>query len=71
VIDGGDGELRAGLGVNGIAWATRDVLARLSNFGDKWIVDGSVNLMAAILDNLSYVFRACRTASSRATRSPC
>jgi NADH-quinone oxidoreductase subunit L len=58
VIDGGDGELRAGLGVNGIAWATRDVLARLSNFGDKWIVDGSVNLMAAILDNLSYVFRA-------------
>jgi hypothetical protein len=33
-------------------------VARVSNFGDKWIVDGSVNLMAAILDNLSYLFRA-------------
>jgi NADH-quinone oxidoreductase subunit L len=58
VIDGGDGEVRAGLGVNGIAWLTRDVLASVSNFWDKWIVDGSVNLLAAILDNLSYVFRA-------------
>ncbi|HEY6552265.1 MAG TPA: hypothetical protein VI669_02875, partial [Vicinamibacteria bacterium] len=58
VIDGGDGEVRAGLGVNGIAWLTRDVVARVSNFWDKWIVDGSVNLLAAILDNLSYVFRA-------------
>jgi hypothetical protein len=58
VVDGGDGELRPGLGVNGIAWMSRDVVARLSNFGDKWIVDGSVNLMAAILDNLSYLFRA-------------
>ncbi len=58
VIDGGNGELRAGLGVNGIAWMARDIVARVSNFGDKWIVDGSVNLMAAILDNLSYLFRA-------------
>ena len=33
-------------------------MARLSNFWDKWIVDGAVNLLAAILDNLSYVFRA-------------
>ena len=58
VVDGGDGEVRPGLGVNGIAWLTRDIVARLSNFWDKWIVDGSVNLMAAILDNLSYLFRA-------------
>ena len=57
-VDGGDGEVRPGFGVNGIAWLTRDIVARLSNFWDKWIVDGSVNLLAAILDNLSYVFRA-------------
>ena len=36
----------------------RDIVARLSNFWDKWIVDGAVNLLAVILDNLSYVFRA-------------
>ena len=57
-IDGGDGEVRPGFGVNGIAWLTRDIVARLSNFWDKWIVDGAVNLLAAILDNLSYVFRS-------------
>ena len=57
-VDGGDGEVRPGFGVNGLAWLTRDIVARLSNFWDKWIVDGSVNLFAAILDNLSYVFRA-------------
>jgi NADH-quinone oxidoreductase subunit L len=58
VIDGGDGELRPGLGVNGLAWAIRDVVARLSDFWDRWIVDGAVNLLAFILDNLSYVVRA-------------
>jgi NADH-quinone oxidoreductase subunit L len=58
VIDGGDGELRAGLGVNGLAWAVRDLLARLSNLWDRWVVDGAVNLLAFILDNLSYAFRA-------------
>jgi NADH-quinone oxidoreductase subunit L len=57
-IDGGDGEVRPGFGVNGLAWLTRDIVARLSNFWDKWIVDGAVNLLAAILDNLSYLFRA-------------
>jgi NADH-quinone oxidoreductase subunit L len=57
-VDGGDGEVRPGFGVNGVAWLTRDIVARLSNFWDKWIVDGSVNLLAAILDNLSYVFRS-------------
>ena len=41
VVDGGDGEVRPGLGVNGIAWLTRDIVARLSNFWDKWIVDGA------------------------------
>jgi NADH-quinone oxidoreductase subunit L len=58
LVDGGDGEVRPGLGVNGVAWLTRDVVARLSNFWDKWVVDGAVNLAAFLLDNLSYVFRA-------------
>jgi NADH-quinone oxidoreductase subunit L len=58
VIDGGDGEVRAGLGVNGIAWAVRDVVARASNFWDRWVVDGAVNLAAFVLDNTSYAFRA-------------
>jgi NADH-quinone oxidoreductase subunit L len=58
VVDGGDGEVRAGLGVNGVAWAVRDLLARGSNLWDRWVVDGAVNLTAFILDNLSYAFRA-------------
>jgi NADH-quinone oxidoreductase subunit L len=59
VVDGGDGEVRAGLGVNGIAWATRDLIAKLSDFWDRWIVDGILaRLTAAVLDNGSYVFRA-------------
>jgi NADH-quinone oxidoreductase subunit L len=58
LVDGGDGEVRPGFGVNGVAWVTRDILARLSNFWDKWVVDGAVNLTAFVLDNLSYVFRA-------------
>jgi NADH:ubiquinone oxidoreductase subunit 5 (subunit L)/multisubunit Na+/H+ antiporter MnhA subunit len=58
VIDGGDGEVRPGLGVNGLAWATRDILAAFSNAWDRYVVDGIVNATAAILDNLSYVFRA-------------
>jgi NADH-quinone oxidoreductase subunit L len=58
IIDGGDGDVRPGLGVNGVAWATRDVVAIASNAWDRYVVDGLVNLAAAILDNLSYVFRA-------------
>jgi NADH-quinone oxidoreductase subunit L len=58
LVDGGDGQVRPGFGVNGLAWLSRDIVARLSNFWDRWIVDGSVNLLAAILDNLSYLFRA-------------
>jgi NADH-quinone oxidoreductase subunit L len=58
VVDGGDGEVRAGLGVNGAAWATRDVVAQASNLWDRWVVDGLVNLTAFVLDNLSYAFRA-------------
>jgi NADH-quinone oxidoreductase subunit L len=58
LIDGGDGEVRAGLGVNGLAWATRDLVATVSSFFDRVFVDGLVNLAAAVLDNLSYVFRA-------------
>jgi hypothetical protein len=34
------------------------VLARASNLWDRWVVDGAVNLMAFLLDNLSYAFRA-------------
>ncbi len=58
VIDGGDGEVRPALGVNGIAWAVRDLVARASDFWDRWVVDGAVNLLAFVLDNLSYAFRA-------------
>jgi NADH-quinone oxidoreductase subunit L len=58
VVDGGDGEVRPGLGVNGIAWASRDIAAKVSDFLDRWIVDGCVNLVAWILDASSYAFRA-------------
>jgi NADH-quinone oxidoreductase subunit L len=58
VVDGGDGEVRPGLGVNGIAWAVRDVVARASDVWDKYVVDGLVNLTAFLLDNTSYVLRA-------------
>jgi NADH-quinone oxidoreductase subunit L len=57
VVDGGDGEVRAGLGINGLAWGTRDIVAKASNLWDRWVVDGAVNLTAFVLDNLSYVFR--------------
>ena len=52
--------MRPGLGVNGLAWATRDVVTAFSNAWDRYVVDGLVNLTAAILDNLSYVFRAAQ-----------
>jgi NADH-quinone oxidoreductase subunit L len=58
VVDGGDGEVRPGLGVNGVAWATRNVVAGASNFFDRWFVDGAVNLTAHVLDNFSYIFRS-------------
>jgi NADH-quinone oxidoreductase subunit L len=58
VIDGGDGDVRPGLGVNGVAWLTRDVIAKFSDAWDRYVVDGAVNLTAAILDNASYVLRA-------------
>jgi NADH-quinone oxidoreductase subunit L len=58
VVDGGDGEVRAGVGVNGIAWATRDLVAAFSNAWDRHVVDGAVNLTAGVLDAGSYVFRS-------------
>ena len=61
VIDGGDGELRPGLGVNGVAWGVRDVIAKASNLWDRYVVDGAVNLAAFLLENLSYVFRAVQS----------
>ena len=50
--------MRPGLGVNGVAWSVRDVLARGSDLWDRWVVDGLVNLAAFVLDNTSYAFRA-------------
>jgi NADH-quinone oxidoreductase subunit L len=58
VVDGGDGEVRPASGVNGVAWAVRDLVARASDLWDRWVVDGAVNLMAFVLDNTSYAFRA-------------
>jgi NADH-quinone oxidoreductase subunit L len=59
LVDGGDGELRAGFGVNGLSWLCRDIVARLSNFWDRWIVDGGLTKLPPLfLENLSYVFRA-------------
>ncbi len=59
VVDGGDGEVRPGLGVNGLTWLARDIVARFSNFWDKWVVDGGLTKVPpVILENLSYVFRA-------------
>ncbi len=58
-IDGGDGQVRPGLGVNGVAWFSRDIVARLSDLWDQWIVDGILcRLTDHVFDNLSYVFRA-------------
>ena len=59
LVDGGDGEVRPGLGVNGVAWITRDIVARFSDVWDRYVVDGIlVKLTAAVLANGSYVFRA-------------
>jgi NADH-quinone oxidoreductase subunit L len=58
LVDGGDGEVRPGFGVNGVAWLARDIVARLSNLWDRVVVDGAVNLTAFVLDNFSYLFRA-------------
>jgi NADH:ubiquinone oxidoreductase subunit 5 (subunit L)/multisubunit Na+/H+ antiporter MnhA subunit len=50
--------VRAGAGVNGIAYAVRDLIAKASNLWDRYVVDGAVNLVGHVLDNGSYVFRA-------------
>jgi NADH-quinone oxidoreductase subunit L len=60
VVDGGNGEVRPGLGVNGLAWLVRDVVAKLSDVWDKYVVDGLVNLTAFVLDNGSYVLRSAQ-----------
>jgi NADH-quinone oxidoreductase subunit L len=57
-IDGGDGEVRRGFGVNGVAWAVRDLIAKASDLWDRYVVDLAVNAVAVLLDNLSYLFRA-------------
>jgi NADH-quinone oxidoreductase subunit L len=61
LIDGGDGQVRPAwpLSVNGIAWMCRDVVAKLSDWWDRWIVDGILcKLTDNVFDNFSYVFRA-------------
>ena len=60
LIDGGDGDVRPAwpLSVNGVAWMARDLVAKLSNVFDKYVVDTVVNATAFILDNTSYLFRA-------------
>jgi NADH-quinone oxidoreductase subunit L len=58
VVDGGDGELRPGLGVNGLAWGVREVLAKASNLWDRYVVDGAVQATGIALDNASYALRA-------------
>jgi NADH-quinone oxidoreductase subunit L len=60
-IDGGDGEVRPGGGVNGLAWAVRDLIARASDVWDKYVVDGAVNLTGYTLDNCSYVLRTVQS----------
>jgi NADH-quinone oxidoreductase subunit L len=57
-VDGGDGEVRPGAGVNGVAWGVRDIVAKLSDAWDHYVVDGCVNLTALVLEELSYLFRA-------------
>jgi NADH:ubiquinone oxidoreductase subunit 5 (subunit L)/multisubunit Na+/H+ antiporter MnhA subunit len=57
-VDGGDGEVRAGGGVNGVAWGVRDLVAKASDLWDRWVVDGLVNLTGLVLENVSYLFRA-------------
>jgi NADH-quinone oxidoreductase subunit L len=59
VIDGAGGSrFGPGLGVNGVAWLTRDIVARFGNLWDRYVVDGLVNATAFVLDNTSYLFRA-------------
>jgi NADH-quinone oxidoreductase subunit L len=58
VVDGGDGELRPGLGVNGVAWGVRELLAKASNLWDRYVVDGAVHATGLVLDNASYALRA-------------
>jgi NADH-quinone oxidoreductase subunit L len=44
--------------VNGVAAATRDMVAKASNLFDRFFVDGIVNAVALLFDNVSYAFRA-------------
>ncbi|MGH9862138.1 MAG: NADH-quinone oxidoreductase subunit L, partial [Candidatus Acidiferrales bacterium] len=49
-----------GLGVDGSAWLTR-FTSQLSIWWDTWIVDGSVNLLAAVVWTLNLPTRALQT----------
>jgi NADH-quinone oxidoreductase subunit L len=57
VVDGGDGEVRPALGVNGIGWLTRDVVAVASNVWDRYVIDVFVNGVAWVLEQGSYLLR--------------
>jgi NADH-quinone oxidoreductase subunit L len=58
VIDGGDGEVKAGSGVNGSAWFVRDAIGRFSNAWDRYVVDMLVNAVAVVLEQGSYLLRS-------------
>ena len=73
VVDGGDGEVRPALGVNGIAWLVRDVVGRVSNAWDRYVVDGAGQRgRRSSLEQLQLPLpRRCRTAWSSTTRWSC
>jgi NADH-quinone oxidoreductase subunit L len=58
VVDGGDGEVKAGSGVNGLAWLVRDAIGRASDAWDRYVVDMLVNAVAIALEQFSYLFRS-------------
>src|SRR5204862_459785 len=53
VIDGGDGQVRPGLGVNGVGWMARDIVARLSNFFDLGGLSTLLILLTTLLGAIS------------------
>jgi len=55
-----DAHIIDGLGVDGASWLTR-YFSRISMWWDKWVVDGLVNLVGKITENLSVPVRMFQT----------